>query len=92
MMRNITPSRNGINHVHVVSSVKKTSSDYILISFSGLCLFIGLIVYIALLKGEIGAKLVPTSLLSPPRLSYAYGWSFLLLICSFLCCEVNMTI
>lgn len=30
---------------------------------------------------------MPVSLLSPPRLTYQYGWSFLLLVMSFLSCE-----
>lgn len=45
-------------------------------------------VYISILKAEVGSKLVPVSLLSPPRLSYHYGWSFVLIITSFLSCEV----
>lgn len=34
---------------------------------------------------------MPKSLLSPPRLTYKYGWSSLLLVASFLSCEVAGT-
>ncbi len=44
-------------------------------------------VYISILKGEVGSKLVPMSFLSPPRFTYEYGWSFLALVSSFLWCE-----
>ena len=52
----------------------------------------GQIVYISILKAEVGSKLVPASLLSPPRLTYQYGWSFLMLVSSFLSCEVTGTL
>ncbi len=58
-----------------------------IICFPGLLLFVGQIVYISILKGEMGNKLMPMSLLSPPRLSYSYGWSFVMLVASFLTCE-----
>ncbi len=54
---------------------------------AGLLLFVGQIVYISILKGEMGNKLVPMSMLSPPRLSCSYGWSFVMLVASFLACE-----
>ncbi len=47
----------------------------------------GQIVYISILKGEMGNKLLPMSVLSGPRLSYNYGWSFFMLVSSFLACE-----
>ena len=64
----------------------------IFFSILGLCLFMGQIVYISILKAEVGSKLVPASLLSPPRLTYQYGWSFLMLVSSFLSCEVTGTL
>uniref|UniRef100_A0A0K2T929 Voltagedependent calcium channel gamma7 subunitlike [Bombus terrestris] n=1 Tax=Lepeophtheirus salmonis TaxID=72036 RepID=A0A0K2T929_LEPSM len=58
---------------------------------SGLLLFIGQIVFIAVFKTEVGGKLVPKTPLSPPLVSYKYGCSFTLLILSFLLSELTGT-
>lgn len=42
-------------------------------------MMLGLVIYIATLKGEVGDKMRPQSALQPPRFSYRYGWCFLLL-------------
>jgi len=59
--------------------------------FLGLLLFVGQVVYISMLKGEMSAKLAPMSFISPPKLSYEYGWSFGSMILSFLACEAAGT-
>ena len=41
---------------------------YSLLSISGLILFIGQVVYISIIKAEVANKLIPVSMLSPPRL------------------------
>ena len=58
---------------------------------AGLILFIGQVVYISIIKAEVANKLIPVSMLSPPRLSYSYGWSFLAIVLSFVSCEVAGT-
>ncbi len=63
--------------------------QYALLFLSGLFIFLGQVVYISILKGEVSSKLVPESMLSPPRLSYTYGWSFASLVLAFLCSEVG---
>lgn len=47
--------------------------------------------YISIIKAEVASKLMPVSMLSPPRLSYQYGWSFLCIVASFFSCEVAGT-
>ena len=54
-------------------------------------MFIGQVVYISIIKAEVANKLIPVSMLSPPRLSYRYGWSFLAIVISFVSCEVAGT-
>ena len=54
-------------------------------------MFIGQVVYISIIKAEVANKLIPVSMLSPPRLSYRYGWSFLAIVLSFVSCEVAGT-
>ncbi|TRY69035.1 hypothetical protein TCAL_16504 [Tigriopus californicus] len=71
----------------IVPEVSPTGWVFLFVNIARLSLFIGQVIYIAILKAEVGSKLVPISLLSPPRLTYQYGWSFLLLVISFLSCE-----
>ncbi len=51
----------------------------------------GAVVYISVIKAEVASKLMPQSMLSPPRLTYQYGWSFLSIVASFVSCEVAGT-
>jgi hypothetical protein len=44
-----------------------------------------------LFQTELGGKLVPSSVLSTPPLTFRYGYSFLLLIISFLLSELSGT-
>lgn len=50
------------------------------LSFSGLLMLLGLIMYISIFKAEIGSKLRPRSQLQPPAFEYWYGYSFLLYV------------
>ncbi|XP_045594520.1 uncharacterized protein stg1 [Procambarus clarkii] len=54
---------------------------------AGLVMMVGVVVYIATLKGEVGDKLRPRSSFQPPRFTYTYGWCFLLLMPAFLASE-----
>jgi len=54
----------------------------------GLIILMGLIVYISTFKAEVGPKLRSRSELDPPKFKYKYGYSFHILIASFLFSEV----
>ena len=51
-------------------------------------MFVGMIIYISTFKAEVQSKLVRRTQLQPPLFTYSYGYSFLLLIASFLLCEI----
>nr|XP_053654975.1 uncharacterized protein LOC128704044 [Cherax quadricarinatus]XP_053654976.1 uncharacterized protein LOC128704044 [Cherax quadricarinatus]XP_053654977.1 uncharacterized protein LOC128704044 [Cherax quadricarinatus]XP_053654978.1 uncharacterized protein LOC128704044 [Cherax quadricarinatus]XP_053654979.1 uncharacterized protein LOC128704044 [Cherax quadricarinatus] len=54
---------------------------------AGLVMMVGVVMYIATLKGEVGDKLKARSIFQLPRFSYSYGWCFLLLMPAFLATE-----
>ncbi|KAG7157746.1 Voltage-dependent calcium channel gamma-7 subunit-like, partial [Homarus americanus] len=54
---------------------------------AGLVMMLGVVIYIATLKGEVGDKLRPRSSFQPPRFTYSYGWCFLLLMLGFVTTE-----
>ncbi|XP_042863661.1 uncharacterized protein LOC122247993 [Penaeus japonicus] len=55
---------------------------------AGLFMMLGIVIYIATLKGEVAEKLRPKSTFQEPLFVYAYGWSFLLIIAGFISTEV----
>lgn len=54
-----------------------------MLSFLGLVMLFGLVMYISIFKAEVGGKLRPRSQLQPPAFTYKYGYSFLLYVCGF---------
>uniref|UniRef100_A0A182NST6 mitogen-activated protein kinase kinase n=1 Tax=Anopheles dirus TaxID=7168 RepID=A0A182NST6_9DIPT len=54
-----------------------------------LLMLIGLIMYISILKAEIGYKLRPRSTLQAPQFSFRYGQSFLLYVFGFIITELS---
>ncbi|XP_050298384.1 voltage-dependent calcium channel gamma-4 subunit [Anthonomus grandis grandis] len=52
----------------------------LLFVLTGLLMLLGLIVYIALFKAEVGSKLRSVSAIRPPLFEYTYGYSFFLYI------------
>uniref|UniRef100_A0ABM2B8V5 Voltage-dependent calcium channel gamma-5 subunit n=1 Tax=Anopheles coluzzii TaxID=1518534 RepID=A0ABM2B8V5_ANOCL len=61
----------------------------VLFIISGLLMLIGLIMYISILKAEIGSKLRPRSSLQAPQFSFRYGQSFLLYVFGFIITELS---
>ncbi|XP_069983667.1 uncharacterized protein [Penaeus vannamei] len=51
-------------------------------------MMLGIVIYIATLKGEVAEKLRPKSTFQEPLFVYAYGWSFLLIVAGFISTEV----
>ncbi|XP_063886327.1 voltage-dependent calcium channel gamma-5 subunit-like isoform X2 [Scylla paramamosain] len=58
---------------------------------SGLTMLLGVVIYIATLKGEVGDRLRPRSAFQPPLFTYTYGWCFLLLVVAFVSTEMAGT-
>ncbi|XP_050068475.1 uncharacterized protein LOC126556943 [Anopheles maculipalpis] len=61
----------------------------VLFIISGLLMLIGLIMYISILKAEIGSKLRPRSSLQAPQFTFRYGQSFLLYVFGFIITELS---
>ncbi|XP_053690896.1 uncharacterized protein LOC128739434 [Sabethes cyaneus] len=61
----------------------------VLFIISGLLMLIGLIMYISILKAEIGSKLRPRSSLQAPLFTFRYGQSFLLYVFGFIITELS---
>uniref|UniRef100_A0A182R0L7 Voltage-dependent calcium channel gamma-5 subunit n=1 Tax=Anopheles farauti TaxID=69004 RepID=A0A182R0L7_9DIPT len=61
----------------------------VLFIISGLLMLIGLIMYISILKAEIGSKLRPRSTLQGPQFTFRYGQSFLLYVFGFIITELS---
>lgn len=55
---------------------------------SGLVMLFGLVMYISIFKAEVGGKLRSRSQLNPPKLTYKYGYSFLLYVSGFITTEL----
>ena len=56
---------------------------------AGLLMLIGLIMYISILKAEIGSKLRPKSSLHTPLFTFHYGQSFILYVFGFIVTELS---
>ncbi|XP_055642177.1 uncharacterized protein LOC129778986 isoform X2 [Toxorhynchites rutilus septentrionalis] len=61
----------------------------VLFIISGLLMLIGLIMFISILKAEIGSKLRPRSSLQAPLFIFRYGQSFLLYVFGFIITELS---
>ncbi|KAL1404306.1 hypothetical protein pipiens_005403 [Culex pipiens pipiens] len=61
----------------------------VLFIIAGLLMLIGLIMFISILKAEIGSKLRPRSSLQAPMFSFRYGQSFLLYVFGFIITELS---
>ncbi|XP_055608518.1 uncharacterized protein LOC129755851 [Uranotaenia lowii] len=61
----------------------------VLFIITGLLMLIGLIMFISILKAEIGSKLRPRSSLQAPLFSFRYGQSFLLFVFGFAITELS---
>ncbi|XP_062565341.1 uncharacterized protein LOC134227705 [Armigeres subalbatus] len=61
----------------------------VLFIISGLLMLIGLIMFISILKAEIGYKLRPRSSLQAPLFTFRYGQSFLLYVFGFIITELS---
>ncbi|XP_055544940.1 uncharacterized protein LOC129730017 [Wyeomyia smithii] len=61
----------------------------VLFIISGLLMLIGLIMFISILKAEIGSKLRPRSSLQAPLFTFRYGQSFLLYVFGFIITELS---
>ncbi|XP_058116584.1 uncharacterized protein LOC131288327 [Anopheles ziemanni] len=61
----------------------------VLFIISGLLMLIGLIMYISILKAEIGSKLRPRSSLQAAQFTFRYGQSFLLYVFGFIITELS---
>nr|XP_029723470.1 uncharacterized protein LOC109419237 [Aedes albopictus] len=61
----------------------------VLFIISGLLMLIGLIMFISILKAEIGYKLRPRSSLQAPLFTFRYGQSFLLYVFGFVITELS---
>ncbi|XP_068230006.1 uncharacterized protein stg1 [Palaemon carinicauda] len=55
---------------------------------SGLFMMLGMVIYIATLKGEVAEKLRPRSTFQPPLFVYTYGWSCYLIMLGFITTEI----
>ena len=47
-------------------------------------MMLGVVIYIATLKGEVAEKLRPKNSFEPPLFSYKYGWSLYLVMVTFI--------
>ncbi|XP_058452310.1 uncharacterized protein LOC131430986 isoform X2 [Malaya genurostris] len=61
----------------------------VLFIITGLIMLIGLIMFISILKAEIGSKLRPRSSLQAPLFIFRYGQSFLLFVFGFIITELS---
>jgi len=56
---------------------------------AGLVILTGIINYISIFKAEVGNKLYARSMLALPVFSYSYGYSFIIILMSFLLSEIS---